>query len=51
MNSEIVNHLKQKAFNLRKHVIEMVAMHGQGYVQQGLGARQLISEKLINTLP
>ena len=32
-----LNYLINKANILRKHVIEMVARQGKGYVQQGLG--------------
>ena len=38
-----LNYLINKANILRKHVIEMVARQGKGYVQQGLGASDLFS--------
>ena len=43
MNKQKILLLKEKAFTLRKHVIEMVTEHGKGYVQQGLGASDLFS--------
>ena len=38
-----LNYLINKSNILRKHVIEMVARQGKGYVQQGLGASDLFS--------
>jgi transketolase len=35
--------LTRAATNIRKHLIRMVARHGQGYVQQGLGATDLFT--------
>ena len=36
-------HLIDKARIIRKHVIQMVSQHGQGYIQQGLGAADLFT--------
>lgn len=36
-------HLKTWAARLRCHILEMVALTGQGYVQQGLGAAELLT--------
>lgn len=36
-------HLTDKARIIRKHVIQMVSRHGQGYIQQGLGAADLFT--------
>src|SRR5210317_1902129 len=36
-------HLKNKSRIIRKHVIQMVSQHGQGYIQQGLGAADLFT--------
>ena len=45
-----LNFLINKANILRKHVIEMVARQGKGYVQQGLGASDLFSVLFFNEL-
>ena len=45
-----LNYLINKANILRKHVIEMVARQGKGYVQQGLGASDLFSVLFFNEL-
>ena len=43
MDSEKIDFLKKKASAIRKHVVQMVARHGRGYVQQGLGAADLFT--------
>ncbi len=42
-NMPSFDQLKHHARKIRKHVVEMVARHGQGYVQQGLGAADLFT--------
>ncbi|WP_282606190.1 transketolase [Pelagibius sp. Alg239-R121] len=42
-NSIDIDTLCHKAKEIRKHVVRMVARHGQGYVQQGLGAADLFT--------
>jgi len=43
MDSEKIDFLGKKALAVRKHVVQMVARHGRGYVQQGLGAADLFT--------
>jgi len=43
MDSEKIYLLGKKALAIRKHVVQMVARHGRGYVQQGLGAADLFT--------
>ena len=43
MDSEKIHLLEKKALAIRKHVVQMVARHGRGYVQQGLGAADLFT--------
>jgi len=43
MDSEKIHLLGKKALAIRKHVVQMVARHGRGYVQQGLGAADLFT--------
>ena len=42
-NMPSFEHLKDKARIIRKHVVQMVSWHGQGYIQQGLGAADLFT--------
>ena len=44
-----LNYLINKSNILRKHVIEMVARQGKGYVQQGLGASDLFTVLFFGT--
>ena len=43
MDSEKIDFLGKKALAVRKHVVQMVARLGRGYVQQGLGAADLFT--------
>ena len=43
MGSPTPEILKSHANRIRRHVVEMVARHGQGYVQQGLGAADIFA--------
>jgi len=43
MDSEKIDFLEKKALAVRKHVVQMVARLGRGYVQQGLGAADLFT--------
>ena len=43
MDSEKIDFLGKKALAVRKHIVQMVARHGRGYVQQGLGAADLFT--------
>lgn len=43
VDEEGVAELQERARVIRTHVIRMVARHGQGYVQQGLGAADLLT--------
>ncbi len=43
MDSEKIDLLEKKALAVRKHVVQMVARLGRGYVQQGLGAADLFT--------
>ena len=43
MDSEKIDFLGKKALVIRKHVVQMVARLGRGYVQQGLGAADLFT--------
>ena len=38
-----IDELNSAAANIRRQVVRMVARHGQGYVQQGLGATELFT--------
>ena len=50
MDSEKIYLLGKKALAIRKHVVQMVARHGRGYVQQGLGAAELFTGVLFDEL-
>ena len=50
MDSEKIYLLGKKALAIRKHVVQMVARHGRGYVQQGLGAADLFTVLFFDAL-
>ncbi len=50
LNDESVAALREQARVIRTHVIRMVARQGQGYVQQGLGAADLLTALFFHEL-